>query len=168
MSINWVETELKISELQDYKDNPRTISKYDFDRLVESIKEDGYHQRLLVNQDGTIIGGHSRKKALLKAGYKKSDKVKVLMPDKLLEGEDLDRINIKDNLPFGDWDFDMLGNRFERDQLMNWGMSENVLDGLFVPNFEPEEIKNQPKLDTFNEKSVECPKCNHYFVINEK
>lgn len=39
------------------------------DTLAAHIKEDGYHQRIIVDSDYTIIGGHQRKKALYTAGY---------------------------------------------------------------------------------------------------
>ena len=65
MAINWNAETKKLSELKDYDRNPRKMGGKQFDDLVRSIKEDGYHQRLLINLDGTIIGGHQRKKAQL-------------------------------------------------------------------------------------------------------
>ena len=51
--------------LKDYEQNPRRISKKDFEKLVESIKQDGYHQPMLIDFDNVIISGDKRKKALL-------------------------------------------------------------------------------------------------------
>lgn len=126
-AINWSSTKLKISDLKDYDNNPRKISKDEFGNLVRSLKEDGYHSRLLVNLDNTIIGGHQRKKALLKAGFSANDEIEVLIPDRLLVDDDFDRINIRDNLPFGSFDFDMLGNLFEHEKLIDWGMPADWL-----------------------------------------
>lgn len=128
--INWQIKKVKISALNDYQHNPRKISKGDLDKLIAHIQQDGYHQRILVNQDHTIIGGHQRKKALLKAGMSATDEIEVLIPDRLLSQEELDRLNIRDNLPFGEFDFDILANRFDFEQLVNIGMPEQLLGFL--------------------------------------
>ena len=72
----------------------------------------------------------SRKKALLEAGLKESDIVEVLIPDRKLTQQELDRINIRDNLSFGEYDFDILGNRFDIDTLIDIGMPEDMLVGF--------------------------------------
>ena len=128
--INWQIKKVKISELKDYPHNPRKISKKDLDKLIEHIQQDGYHQRILVNQDYTIIGGHQRKKALLRAGMSAKAEIEVLTPDRLLSQEELDRLNIRDNLPFGEFDFDILANRFDTETLAGWGMPEDWLTGF--------------------------------------
>lgn len=133
--IVWSTQKRKISELKDYERNPRNIGKDEFNKLVESLKQDGYHNRIAVNLDNVILGGHQRKKALLKAGWKSNDEVEVLVPNKLLVGDDFDRINIRDNLPYGSFDFDVLANNFEAQQLIEWGMPEDWL------KFEVEEIE---------------------------
>ncbi len=125
MAVGWKSELWKLKDLRDYDKNPRKMDKKRFHKLVDSLKTDGYHQRLLINKDGTIIGGHARKKALLKAGYKDTSEIEVLVPDRLLEGDDLDRINIRDNLPYGEFDFDILANNFEPDKLIGWGMPED-------------------------------------------
>ena len=67
--IKWHTANIKLSQLKEYPDNPRKITKEMMDKLVAHIKEDGYHQRIIVDSDYTIIGGHQRKKALYMAGY---------------------------------------------------------------------------------------------------
>ena len=128
--LNWTSKTIQISELKEYEHNPRRIGKKEFEKLVSSIKQDGYHQRIIVNQDNIIIGGHQRKKALLEAGLKESDTVEVLIPDRKLTQEELDRINIRDNLSFGEYDFDILANRFDAETLVDFGMSGDLLVGF--------------------------------------
>lgn len=130
--IKWTSKQIKLSELKDYEHNPRKISKKDFDKLVKSLKEDGYHGRILANLDNVIIGGHSRVKALLAAGYSKDDLIEVLVPDQMLTEENFKRINIRDNLSYGDFDMDILANVFDYDDLIEWGMSEDLLPTLDV------------------------------------
>ena len=157
MKITWSEKEIPVKDLKEYDRNPRHMKKDQFDNLVKSIKEDGYHQRLIVNQDGTIIGGHQRKKALMKAGFKATDKIWVLMPDRQLTEEEFKRLNIRDNLPFGEFDFDILASDFEASQLIEWGMPEE-----WLPNVDYSEVSsNLDKEDT--EKKTVCPACGHEF-----
>ena len=53
-----------IGKLQGWDKNPRTIQEKDFKRLVAQIKKHGVYKPLIVNQDGIIVGGNMRFKAL--------------------------------------------------------------------------------------------------------
>ena len=151
--INWTSKTIQISELKEYEHNPRRIGKKEFEKLVSSIKQDGYHQRIIVNHDNIIIGGHQRKKALLEAGLKESDTLEVLVPDRKLTQKELDRINIRDNLSFGEYDFEILANRFDTETLIDFGMSGDLLVGFgddnlladLEDNTESEELPTEPK-----------------------
>ena len=128
--LTWHTKTVKISDLKEYAHNPRRISKKEMDKLTASLKEDGYHQRIVVNHDHTIIGGHQRKKALLKNGMSSQDEIEVLYPDRPLTAQELDLINIRDNLAYGEYDFDLLANRFDVDTLLDFGMPEDWLKNL--------------------------------------
>ena len=151
--LNWTSKTIQISELKEYEHNPRRIGKKEFEKLVNSIQQDGYHQRIIVNHDNIIIGGHQRKKALLEAGLKESDTVEVLIPDRKLTQKELDRINIRDNLSFGEYDFEILANRFDAETLVDFGMSGDLLVGFgddellsaVGDNTESEELPAEPK-----------------------
>lgn len=147
--LNWTSKTIQISELKEYEHNPRRIGKKEFEKLVSSIKEDGYHQRIIVNQDNIIIGGHQRKKALLEAGLKESDTVEVLVPDRKLTQEELDRINIRDNLSFGEYDFEILANRFNVETLVDFGLPGDMLvgfgdDNLLADSEDSSELETLP------------------------
>lgn len=147
--LNWTSKTIQISELKEYEHNPRRIGKKEFEKLVISIKEDGYHQRIIVNQDNVIIGGHQRKKALLEAGLKESDTVEVLIPDRKLNQEELDRINIRDNLSFGEYNLDILANRFNVETLVDFGLPGDMLvgfddDNLLVASEDSPELETLP------------------------
>ena len=153
LSIQWHSKNIKISELKEYDYNPRKISKDEFSKLVTSLKEDGYHQRILVTPDNTIIGGHQRKKALLESGLSEGTEIEVLAASRNLTQEELDRINIRDNLSFGEYDFDVLGSRFDIDTLIDFGMPEDMLIGFgddellaaAEDSTETEELAAEPK-----------------------
>jgi len=91
------------------------------------------------------------KKALIAAGYKEDDVIDVLISDKLLSAEELDRINIRDNLPFGEYDFDILSDRFDLESLIDFGRSDDMLVGfgeeniLGVDEFDISDLPVEPK-----------------------
>lgn len=124
MHINWETATLTIAELKQYDQNPRSVSKKSFSKLVRSIKEDGYHQRIIVDSDNRIIGGHARRNALLKAGYGPTDSIEVLRADRQLSEDEFRRINIRDNLEYGEFDFEILANNFDPEKLVDWGMDK--------------------------------------------
>ena len=128
--INWLTKKIKISELKKYQNNPRKISREELDKLTQSLKEDGYHQRIIVDHDNTMIGGHQRKKALVASGFSSDSEVEVLYPDRPLTEAEIDRINIRDNLNYGEFDFDLLAERFEADTLIDFGMPPEWLKNI--------------------------------------
>jgi len=130
-TITWQEASIKLSQLKEYTNNPRKITKEMLDKLASHIKEDGYHQRIIVDNDYTIIGGHQRKKALYMAGYDDETEIEVLMPNRKLTPEEIDRLNIRDNLAFGEYDFDVLTERFDMEELLSFGMDKEMLTPVF-------------------------------------
>ena len=130
-TITWQEASIKLSQLKEYANNPRKITREMLDKLASHIKEDGYHQRIIVDNDYTIIGGHQRKKALYMAGYDDETTIEVLMPNRKLTPEEIDRLNIRDNLAFGEYDFDILTERFDQEELLSFGMDEDMLRPIF-------------------------------------
>lgn len=136
IGLYWKEELRELGDLKDYEHNPRRMPKKAFQKLCDSIKQDGYHARIMIDTNDVIIGGHQRKKAMLASGYKKTDVVSVITPSRPLTPEEFDRLNIRDNLPFGEFDFDILGNRFDMTTLVEWGMPEEWLDldASFVPS----------------------------------
>lgn len=154
MNINWIEEEVKLKDLKEYDKNPRYINKEEFQRLVESLQQDGYHQRIVVDHDNTIIGGHMRKKAFKEAGFDNKDLIKVLKPERKLTDEEFRRINIRDNIGYGNWDFNILANEWDFSELLDIGFPENLLQPL---EMEPdnENTESESEIDDDNESSKE-------------
>ncbi len=142
----WLHKAIKLKDLRDYEHNPRPISKKDFERLVESLEQDGYHTRIIVDtyNNNTIIGGHSRKKALLKAGYSPEDAVDILYPSRPLTPTEFKRLNIRDNLVFGAFDFDVLANHFNPVELIDWGLEPSSMN-LGDVTFKEEKVVDASK-----------------------
>jgi DNA modification methylase len=127
--VQWRESTVLIDALKPYDRNPRRISKEAFEKLKRSLQEDGYHQRLVVTQDMRIVGGHQRVRALKEIGVKE---VQILQPDRELDLAAFRRILIRDNLPFGEFDFEMLANDFDKEELLDIGMPAEWLDEFGV------------------------------------
>ena len=111
-----------IDDLKISKKNPRKLSKEQCASLEKSISKYGMCEPIVCNIDGSIIGGHQRLKVLKKLGQKLVD---VYMPDLFIESDDVDELMIRLNKNTGDWDFDMLTDEWEIDDLMCWGFTKD-------------------------------------------
>lgn len=111
----------KINEIKLNPNNPRLIKDDKFQKLVKSIKE--FPEMLdirpiVVNSDMVILGGNMRFKACKEAGLKE---IPVIVADNLTEEQQREFL-IKDNVSGGEWDWDLLANEWDSEQLTEWGI----------------------------------------------
>ena len=139
---------VKISQVKTNPNNPRLIKDDKFKKLVRSIKE--FPEMLeirpiVVDKDNIVLGGNMRLRACKEAGLKEIDIVKA---DQLTKEQQREFI-IKDNVGFGEWDWDDLANEWEVEKLEDWGL-DLPLD-LSVEELEAEEddyeMPNEIKTD---------------------
>lgn len=112
---------VKISQVKNNPNNPRVIKNDDFKKLVKSIKEAPWMLQLrsiIVNDDNVVLGGNQRLRACKEAGLKE---IYIIRASSLTE-EQQREFTIKDNSSYGEWDWDMLANEFETDELSDWGL----------------------------------------------
>lgn len=138
-----------IIEIKPNPNNPRKISKYEYEKLLNSIKEDPtllYAKPILIDENNVIIGGHQRYRACLELGI---EDVPVIRMENLSERE-RKKLMIIDNTHNGEFDMDMLANdNWDIHDLADWGVN---LD-FFIPTIdEPEKIDN-------TKKGKICPNC---------
>ena len=112
---------VKISEVRLNPNNPRQIKDDKFKNLVQSIKD--FPEMLdirpiVVNTDMVILGGNMRFRACKEAGLKQ---VPVIIADNLTEDQQREFL-IKDNVSGGEWDWDLLANEWDIEQLEEWGL----------------------------------------------
>lgn len=131
--MKWKDETRKIKDLKGYAKNPRSLSKVQAEHLETSVKTFGQCQPIVINPDGLIIGGHQRVKTMKKLGYKE---VSCLVPEKALTEKQVEELNIRLNRNLGDWDWDVLGNAFEVEDLLDYGFS---LDDLHLDGPDVEE-----------------------------
>lgn len=112
---------VKIADVNLNENNPRIIKDKKFDLLVKSLKQFPKMialRPIVVNTDMIILGGNMRYRACVEAGF---SEVPVIIADDLTEAEQFEFI-IKDNVGFGEWDFDTLANEWDEYPLSDWGL----------------------------------------------
>lgn len=120
-------TNIDINSIKENPDNPRTIGKVEFEKLVKSIKN--FPQMLsirpiVVNNEMIVLGGNMRLRACKQAGLLQ---VPIIKAEDLTPEQQKEFI-IKDNVGFGAWDWDKLANDFELEQLSDWGLEPIIED----------------------------------------
>jgi DNA modification methylase len=123
---------VKIKDIKSNPNNPRVIKDDKFHKLCESIKAFPKMLELrpiVVNDDMIVLGGNMRLKALKHLGLTEAPVIKA---SDLTEDQQRQFI-IKDNAGFGEWDWDMLANEWDVQELESWGID--------VPAFAETELE---------------------------
>src|SRR3989304_1868455 len=113
--------EVEISEIKFNPENPRVITDDKFNKLVQSIKDFPqmlFIRPIVVNGGMVVLGGNMRLKACQEAGLLK---VPIIKADELTAEQQKEFI-AKDNIGYGDWDWDKLANGFDVEKLQAWGL----------------------------------------------
>ena len=113
--------QVNINEVTINPNNPRLIKDDKFEKLVKSIQEFPEMLKLrpiVVDDNMVVLGGNMRLQACKKAKLKK---VWIIKASELTEEQKKEFI-IKDNVGFGEWDWEMLANEWESEKLIEWGL----------------------------------------------
>jgi DNA modification methylase len=112
---------VKIKDIKNNPNNPRIIKDDKFKKLVASIREFPKMleiRPIVVNDDMIVLGGNMRLKAIKELGLTEAPVIKISD----LTDEQQRQFIIKDNAGFGEWDWNMLANEWETDELEKWGL----------------------------------------------
>jgi DNA modification methylase len=126
--------------------NPRIIKDDKFKKLVKSIKEFPEMLNLrpiVVDKDMVVLGGNMRLKACHAAGL---TEVPIIVADKLTPEQQAEFI-IKDNVGFGEWDWDILANEWDAELLQDWGL-ELPFDNTPVLEAEEDDYEAPSEIKT--------------------
>jgi len=145
---------VSIKDLKTNPNNPRVIKDDKFQKLVQSIKD--FPEMLeirpiVVNKDMIVLGGNMRLKACKEAGLKE---IPIIKAEDLTEDQQREFI-IKDNVGYGEWDWELITNEWDAAQLNDWGL--DIPDFAIAPT-EDELIgdeKNKPPTMKLTFESVE-------------
>jgi DNA modification methylase len=135
-----------ISQVIPNPTNPRIIKDDKFKKLVKSIDE--FPQMLelrpiVVDSNMVVLGGNMRLKACIAAGLKE---VPIIVADNLTEQQQAEFI-IKDNVGFGEWDWDLLANQWDVEALEDWGL-ELPFDNTPVLEAEEDDYEAPSEIQT--------------------
>ncbi len=126
---------VKINDIKRNHNNPRIIKDDKFKKLVESIKgfpEMANVRPIVVNTNMIVLGGNMRLRAMKEAGWKEAP-IQIVDWDEQKQKEFI----VKDNVGFGEWDWDDLANNWDAEELTDWGLD--------IPNFNTEGFADKNK-----------------------
>jgi DNA modification methylase len=123
---------MNINEIKPNPNNPRIIKDVKFKQLVKSIQD--FPQMLelrpiVIDENNMVLGGNMRLKACIEAGL---TDVPVIHANNLSEDKKKEFI-VKDNVGYGEWDWDDLANNWDAQELTDWGLD--------IPNFDVNNLE---------------------------
>ena len=146
---------MEINKLKPNENNPRIIKNDKFKKLVKSIKDFPEMLELrpiVIDENNVILGGNMRYRACVEAGLKD-------VPVKVAKGlteEQKQEFIVKDNVGFGEWDWDILANEWDNTELEDWGLELKIDD--IIDNLEEDEEIELPQ-------SVQLEPPKEYVII---
>lgn len=194
---------INIQEVKTNPNNPRIIKDYKYKKLLNSIKESPTFMQintLKLDEDFMLLAGNMRHRVCKELGWKevpvniftrdmaeKNNKERLAMGLKEASYEDqCKEFMIKDNVSFGEWEWDVLGNEWNVDELDHWNLSlptfnENIsYEPVLTPSFDGKQLTEEQyekKKDELENKNLQsgkdfisclCPNCYHEFNVEKK
>lgn len=138
---------VKLSEIKKNPNNPRILKDDKFKKLVKSIQDFPKMleiRPIVVNGDMIVLGGNMRLKACKEAGLKE---VPIVLADDLTEDEQKQFI-IKDNVGFGEWDWEMIANEWHANLLEEWGLDVPDFSVTEEPTAEEDDYEMPDEVQT--------------------
>ena len=127
---------MKLKDIKPNPNNPRVLRDDKFQKLKQSITEFPKMLSLrpmVIDENNVVLGGNMRLRALQELGFNDIDEAWVKRSSDLTE-EEKKRFIIADNVAFGEWDWDMLANDWNGEDLESWGLD--------VPQFDTVESED--------------------------
>jgi len=146
---------IKVSDIKTNPNNPRLIKDEKFKKLVKSISEFPKMMELrpiVVDENMIVQGGNMRLKAIIELKMKEIPDSWVKQANDLTEDEKK-RFIISDNVGFGEWDWDILANEWDSNELNEWGLDvpDFNLKGIEIKdNSEQFDLEEAKELDFFD------------------
>ena len=141
-----INTLMKLKDIKPNPNNPRLIKDDKFKKLCQSLKDFPEMLELrpiVVNRDHIILGGNMRYKAAKEIGLKE---IPVTIAD--LTPEQEREFLIKDNTSGGEWDWEVLANEWNNEQLIEWGLDvPNWAQGINENSMDDEDVDIQEEFN---------------------
>tara|TARA_R100000541_G_scaffold5768_1_gene13212 strand:+ start:1689 stop:2288 length:600 start_codon:yes stop_codon:yes gene_type:complete len=146
--MNNMKKKINISEVKPNAVNPRYIKDHKFKKLVKSIKnfpEMLEKRPIIVDENMIVLGGNMRLKASIEAGLKE---VWIDIAEGWSEDQKKEFI-IKDNVGFGEWDWDILANEWNKFEIQDWGLNLPIFQDNLSNNDEYKGMNPDLELESF-------------------
>lgn len=153
---------MRLSEIKPYKKNAKKHDETQIKNVMQSIKEFGVVQPIVVDKNNTIIIGHCRYEAMKRLGYDELQEDWVKVVD--LSEEEAEKLRLLDNkLNESEWDLELL-----KDLVPSIDFSDFEIDFNL-----PEEVEDINLDDFFEDappkekepKKIQCPHCGEWFEV---
>ena len=164
---------LPMSDIKLNDSNPRVIKDQQMKRLVKSIQDFPEMTELrpiVVDENNVILGGNMRYRAMQGLGYNQTEVVKVSG----LTDEQKREFIIKDNVPFGEWDWEELANGWDADELNEWGLDipeaeavEQEVEEVDVPEVAGEPDSETGKVYQLGRHRLVCGDCTKADIMSK-
>ena len=153
---------MEIEKIKLNEHNPRDITPEQKEKLKKSLQDFPEMlsvRPLIIDENNVVLGGNMRLRVLQELGY-------ADVPVTQIKGwteEQKKEFIVKDNLAYGQWDWEMLGNEWDVKELSDWGLE--------IPNWANEDIdfdgleSNEDREKKFKDELVTCPHCLKQFNI---
>ena len=170
--MEWVNVVRKLSDLQPWERNPRQINETQAERLKESFEDFGQVETIAIGPGDEVYNGHQRLNVLMKQ-HGGDYEIECRQSDRALTEKEREKLTVfLHKGAAGEWDWDILANEFEMDDLLDWGFEKYELgipgedidydkEWEGMPEFEQEDLTsmksiivhfaNQGDIDTFSE-----------------
>lgn len=166
MSKKDVSVEIKIVKLDDLiqnEINPRKIKRKEYEELKNSLEQFPEMKKLreiIVDEKMVILAGHQRVYALKDLGYVD---IEVKQVHNLTDAQKR-RFIALDNDHAGEWDYDIIANVWNTDELKEWGIKSIKIPSMSGDRSDKEDVSFEAE----KHKDVECPNCGFHFDPKEK
>lgn len=163
--------EKSVSDLIPYVNNSRTHSQEQVKQIASSIKEFGFTNPVLIDDENMIIAGHGRVQA---AQLLKIDKVPCVTLSGLTDTQKKAYIIADNKLALNaGWDDEMLANEILALQEQEYDISllgfddDEIKDIISGGVFLPASLDEQGQLDKLAPKMTTCPNCKHEYDLRD-
>lgn len=134
--IIWHNEKRKVKDLKFFEGNPRQADEKQIRDLDKSLERFNLAAPLIINTDGTVIGGNFRLSREKERGTKEVD---VRVPSRTLTRKEAEELNLRLNKNQGSWDFDILAN-FSKGLLLDVGWESGEMDEIFGLGIEEDDF----------------------------
>ena len=154
---------MRLSEIKPYKKNAKKHDETQIKNVMQSIKEFGVVQPIVVDKTNTIIIGHCRYEAMKRLGYDELQEDWVKVVD--LSEEEAEKLRLLDNkLNESEWDLELLKDLVPSIDFSDFEINFNLPEEVEDINLDDFFEDAPPKKDK-EPKKVQCPHCGEWFEI---